>query len=120
MKKILSGLACFLAFETHAFEYQLQFENDQINVAKATILSHEEIGLHRDAYPQIVIALKGGIITRLESDGQKVEVEFPTGVAIFRPTDPENQLHSSVNNSDESVELIIIQLKSPFMHSTHP
>jgi hypothetical protein len=33
-----------------ALEYEPQFENDQISVAKAKIQPHEEIGLHRDAH----------------------------------------------------------------------
>lgn len=112
MQKILLVLACFLALEIEALEYQLQFENDQVCAARVKILPHEEIGLHRDAYPQVVVALKGGTITRLEADGRIIDVEFPTGVAVYRPTDPENQLHRSINNSDTPVELIIIQLKN--------
>lgn len=113
MKKILAVLTCFLSFEMQALEYEQQFENDQICIAKAKILPHEEIGLHRDVYPQVVIALKGGTITRLEADGRVTDVKFPTGTAVFREADdPENGLHRSVNNSSESVELIIIQLKN--------
>jgi hypothetical protein len=74
-------------------------------------MRYEEIGLHRDAYPQIVVALQGGIITRLEADGSKVDVNFPTGQAVSREVDPPDQLHKSVNNSSDPVELIIIQLK---------
>ena len=72
----------------------------------------EEIGLHRDAYPQIVIALKGGIITCLEADGTTTDVKFPTGVAVMRDMDSPNQLHKSVNKGNEPVELMVIQLKS--------
>jgi hypothetical protein len=111
MKNILMGLACFFTFEMQALEYNAVFENDQICIAKAIIQPHEEIGLHRDVYPQVVIALKGGTITRLESDGRETEVQFPTGVAVYRPTDPENELHRSVNNSSEPVELVIVHLK---------
>lgn len=115
MQKILVGLACLLTTGIQSLEYQLQFENDHVCVAKTKILPHEEIGLHRDVYPQVVVALQGGTITRLEADGRTVDVEFPTGVAVFRPTDPVNELHRSVNHSDTPVELIIIQLKSPRM-----
>jgi len=110
--KTLLGLIC-LAFATvQAVEYQNQFENDQICVAKVKIEPLEEIGLHRDAYPQLVTALKGGTITRLEADGRIVEVEFPTGVTVIRDADPRDELHKSVNNSTEPVELIVIQLKN--------
>ncbi len=111
MKRMLLGLACLLTLKTHAFEYVPQFENDQICVARAKIEPNEEIGLHRDAYPQIVIALKGGTVTRLEADGRVTDVQFPTGVAVVRDPDPVNELHKSVNRSSESIELVIIQLK---------
>lgn len=113
MKSALLALS-FLAFTSiHALEYELQFENDQICVAKAKIGPHEEIGLHRDVYPQVVIAIKGGTITRLEADGRVTDVQFPTDVAVFRPADPQDELHTSVNNSSEPIELLIIQMKNP-------
>lgn len=111
MMRIFLGIMCLAPFQIYSLEYQLQFENDQVSVARAKILPHEEIGLHRDVYPHIVVALKGGTITRLEPDGRTVDVIFPTGVGVYRPTDPEDQLHRSVNHSDEEIELIIIQLK---------
>lgn len=111
MKTILLCLACLLTLKIHSFEYEPQFENDQICVARAKIQPNEEIGLHRDAYPQIVIALKGGTITRLEANGQVTDVKFPTGVAVVRNPDPENELHKSVNKSSQPIELVIIQLK---------
>ncbi len=67
--------------------------------------------MHRDAYPQVVVALQGGVITRLEADGSTVDVNFPTGKAVFREIDPPDQLHRSINNSSAPVELIVIQLK---------
>ncbi len=112
MKSILLGLVCMASASIQALEYEPQFENDQISIAKAKIQPHEEIGFHRDAYPQVVIALKGGTITRLEADGRVTEVRFPTGVAVVREADPQDELHKSVNNSSESVELVIIQLKN--------
>lgn len=111
-KALLATFMCFVSFEMQALEYEKQFENDQICVAKAKISPHEEIGLHRDAYPQVVIALKGGTITRLEADGRTTDVKFPTGEAVFRKADPENEQHRTVNNSSEPVELVIIQLKN--------
>lgn len=112
MKKIVIGLACFFAFEMQALEYEKQYENDYIGVARVKIMPHEEIDFHRDTTPQIVIALKGGTITRLEADGSITPVEFPTGIAVYRKPDAEGQLHKSINKSTEAVELIVIQLKS--------
>lgn len=112
MKKILAVFACFVSFEMQAIQYEQQFENDEICVAKVGISPGEEIPLHRDEYPQVVIALQGGTITRLEADGKEVDIEFPTGQAVLREADPEYRLHRSVNRSSEPVELVIIQLKS--------
>lgn len=112
MKRLLIALACFSAIQLQAFEYEPQFENDQVAVAKVTIFAHEEIGLHRDPYPEVVIALKGGTITRLEADGSITEVKFPTNAPVFREADPEDEFHKSVNNSSEEIELIVIQLKN--------
>ncbi|MBS0653077.1 MAG: hypothetical protein JSR39_06050 [Verrucomicrobia bacterium] len=111
MKGVLCGAMCLLSFGLQSLEYAVQFENDRVCAAKATIMPNEEIGLHRDACPQIVIALKGGVITRLEADGTTTDVHFPTGVAVFRDVDPPDELHKSINRGSEPVELIIIQLK---------
>lgn len=111
MQKTLLGITCFLTFEMQALEYQIQFENDQVRVAKVKILGHEEIGFHRDAYPQVIVATLGGTITRLESDGRAIDVVFPTGASVFKAADPEGELHRSVNNTDDPVELVVVQLK---------
>lgn len=111
MRCLLVGLISLFSFDIQALEYEIQLENESVCVARAKILPHEEIGLHRDEYRQVVVALQGGIITRLEADGSTNDVNFPTGKAIFREVDPPNELHKSVNNSSAPVELIIIQLK---------
>lgn len=111
MKFLLLGLICMLSFDIQALEYEIQLENEFVNVARAKIMPHEEIGLHRDVYPQVVIGVQGGVITRLEADGSTTDVNFPTGQTVFRKMDPPDQLHKSVNNSSSPIELIIIQLK---------
>lgn len=111
MRYFLLGLVSLISLDAGALEYEIQLENESVSVARAKIMPYEEIGLHRDAYPQVVVALQGGVITRLEADGSTTDVNFPTGRAIFREIDPPDQLHKSVNNSSSPVELIIIQLK---------
>lgn len=111
MKKFVLALSCLVFANLQAMECETQFENEQMSVAKVTIQPYEEIEPHRDEHPQVVIALKGGTITRLEVDGQETEIHFPTGAAVMCEADPEDELHASVNNSPEPVELIVIQLK---------
>lgn len=111
MKYLWFGLICLLSSNAQALEYEIQLENESVSIARMKVMPHEEIGLHRDAYPQVVVALQGGVITRLEADGSTTDVNFPTGRAVFREIDPPDQLHKSVNNSPNPVELITIQLK---------
>ena len=50
-------------------------------------MAHEEIGLHRDDFPQVIVSLKGGTITRLEADGSTTDVKFPKGEPVYpKPT----------------------------------
>jgi len=112
MKILLTALTCLFAFEIQAIESEKLFENYQIRMVKVKVQAGEEIGLHRDEHPQVVFALKGGTITRLEADGSKTDVQFPTGQTVLRNVDPINEMHRSVNNGSEDIELIIVQLKS--------
>lgn len=100
-----------LASSAQALDYQKQFENDKVCVARVKIMPQEEIGSHYDMYPQVVVALKGGVITRLEADGSTTDVQFPTGKTVFRKAETPDKTHKSVNKQSEPIELIIIQLK---------
>ncbi len=111
VKRLLTIFACFVTFKTQALEHKTLLENDQVSVAQVKIAPYEEIGLHRDEYPHVVIPMLGGTITRLEPDGRMTDVNFPTGTAVYRGVDPEGVLHRSVNNSSAPIELLIIQLK---------
>lgn len=108
---VILSLFSLFSFALQGIEYEIQLENDSVRVARVKIMPQEEIGLHRDASPQVVVALQGGTITRLEADGSTNDVHFPTGQAVFRGMDPPDQLHKSVNRSPAPVELIIMQLK---------
>ncbi len=92
-------------------KYEALFENNQISLSKVTIMAHEEIGWHRDAYPEIVIAIRGGTITRVEENGTIIDVTFPTGIAVHRKADPINELHRSINKGSEDLELIVLAIK---------
>jgi hypothetical protein len=92
-------------------EYEKLFENEKVCVIRVKLMPGEEVGLHRDEYPAVVIALQGGTITRFEANGTTTDVIFPTHIPIYRPIDPIDELHRSVNKSSESIELIITQVK---------
>jgi hypothetical protein len=112
MKKTLIAVACLLSLKASAVEAEVQFENDQVRILSVKIAAHEEIGEHRDDFPQVVMSFKGGTITRLEADGSKTEVHFPKGEAVYREADPIGEMHRSVNATCKAIELIIVQLKN--------
>lgn len=91
--------------------YEKQFENAQVCVSRVEIMPQEEIELHYDVYPHVVIALKGGVITRLEADGSITEVNFPTSKAVYSEAETADKIHKSVNRQMNPIELITIQLK---------
>ncbi|NNM43254.1 MAG: hypothetical protein HKM07_02805 [Chlamydiae bacterium] len=95
----------------HTLEYTIQCENDQVRVSKMKLLPGEQIGLHRDEYPRVVVGLKGGHFTRIEEDGSSRDIVFPTGEAIYLEADPVGQLHSGENGTEE-LEIIIVELKT--------
>lgn len=114
MKKFFLALLC--CANLGALEFESLFQNERISIVKVVVDAHEEIGEHCDETARVVIATKGGTITRLEHDGRTTDVCFPTGKAIFLEPDPENETHKSVNNSSESIELLIVLLKDrPFV-----
>lgn len=95
-----------------SLEYVKQFENDKVCVSYVKIMPQEEIGLHYDVLPQVVLALEGGVITCLTSeDVVTEEVSFPAGEAVYRPKQTPEQIHKSMNRTNKPIVLIITQLK---------
>ena len=113
---LLSFLACFLSVSAEALEYKVLLENERVHVGRAKIRAHEQIGLHRDNLPHLVIAIKAGTITRLECDGTEVNVEFPFSKTVWRPVDPPGLCHKSVNRSSDPIDLIIVKLGQDFSY----
>ena len=104
-------LMSLLSFNLYALEYEVKHENDKVCVSKIKIMPQEEIGLHYDVYPQYVVALKGGTLTRLEINGSATEVEFPTGEVVYRPSESADKQHRTVNRTENPIELVIVQVK---------
>ncbi|MBS0603544.1 MAG: hypothetical protein JSS60_00740 [Verrucomicrobia bacterium] len=111
MKKALVFIGALAPFALHSLEFDMQFENEQVRVSKIVMAAKEEVGLHRDELPRVVIGLKGGTVRRMEQDGSTRDVHFPTGSAVFLEADPEGEMHRGVNVSDTELEVMIIELK---------
>ncbi len=111
MKYLLFLSLFLLPFGLEALEYKVLFENQEVSFAQMKMMPGEKTGLHRDALQQIVFAIKGGTITRLEANGTTTDVHFPTGITVVRGIDPPNELHASINKGSEPIELLVLSIK---------
>lgn len=89
-----------------------QFENEHVRVWKTIIMPHQPLKMHRHDYPRIVIGLKGGKLVKIEETGEVSDLNFDTGVAYWLTEDPPGTLHGDINESDEPIEVMVIELKS--------
>ena len=108
---LLSLGLCILNSRIYSVEYTIQFENEQVCSAYLKIMPGEETEYHYDELSSVVIALTGGILTRLEADGSQTQVEFPTGQSVFVNAETPDKMHKTVNATSKTIELIIVQLK---------
>lgn len=106
-------LACFCSL--HGEEVKttriLQFENEQVKVWKTIIMPHQPLKMHRHDYARVVVGLKGGTLTKIEETGETSDLTFQTGVAYWLTEDPPGTLHGDINESDEPIEVMVIELK---------
>lgn len=89
-----------------------QFENEHVRVWKTVIMPHQPLKMHRHDCARVVVGLKGGSLTKIEETGETSELAFETGKAYWLNEDPPNTLHGDVNESNEPIEVIVIEIKS--------
>jgi hypothetical protein len=89
-----------------------QFENEHVRVWKTVIMPNRPLKMHRHDCARVVVGLKGGSLTKLEDTGETSELVFESGKAYWLSEDPPNTLHGDVNESDEPIEVMVIEIKS--------
>ncbi|MBX9923646.1 MAG: hypothetical protein K2Y01_06010 [Rhabdochlamydiaceae bacterium] len=89
-----------------------QFENEHVRVWKTVIMPHQPLKMHRHDCSRVVIGLKGGSLTKLEETGETSELIFETGKAYWLNEDPPGTLHGDINESDEPIEVMVIEIKA--------
>jgi hypothetical protein len=89
----------------------LQFENEHVKVWKTIIMPRQPLKMHRHDCSRVVVGLKGGSLTKIEDTGETSELKFETGKAYWLTEDPEGTLHADINESDESIEVMVIEIK---------
>jgi quercetin dioxygenase-like cupin family protein len=88
-----------------------QFENAAVTVWKTVLGPHEKIGMHRHDHGRVVVALKGGALTIPQQDGSSRQLVLETGKAYWLDADPPGKLHGDDNQSDRTLELMVVEMK---------
>lgn len=89
-----------------------QFENEYVRVWKTVIMPNQPLKMHRHDCSRVIVGLKGGSLTKIEETGETSELNFETGVAYWLTEDPPGTLHGDVNESEEPIEVMVIEIKS--------
>lgn len=92
-----------------------QFENEHVRVWKTVIMPHEPLTMHRHDSARVIVGLKGGTLTKIEETGEISELSFETGKAYWLIEDPPGTLHGDVNESDEPIEVMVIEIKKDLL-----
>jgi hypothetical protein len=88
-----------------------QFENDRAVSWKSVIPPHTESTLHRHDRYRTVIGIVGGDLTTVSADGRKTVTRYATGKAYWQAPMPAGQMHKDVNETDKTIELIVVEAK---------
>ena len=89
------------------------FENNQVKVWKTIIMPNSPLAMHRHEHGRTIVVLKGGTLTIQQDTGEKKKLEWKTGQAYWLDADPSgNKLHADVNETTESIEVIVVENKN--------
>jgi hypothetical protein len=88
-----------------------QFENDRTVSWRSVIPPHTESTLHRHDRYRTVIGIVGGDLTTVSAEGKKTVTRYETGTAYWQAPMPPGELHKDVNETDRTIELIVVEMK---------
>ena len=89
-----------------------QFENEHVRVWKSIIVPKQPLALHRHERGRAVVALKGGQLKVVDKDGKTLDTyNWETGKAYWLDADPPGQLHGDLNDTAETIEVIVVELQ---------
>lgn len=98
--------------ETQTSYRVFQFENEYVKVWKTVIMPHQPLKLHRHDCARVLVGLKGGTITKFEETGETSPIVVEEGKAYWFTEDPPGTLHGDINESDEPIEVMVIEVKA--------
>jgi len=88
-----------------------QFENDRAVAWKSVIPPHTESTLHRHDRFRTIIGIVGGDLTTVDANGRKTVTHYESGKAYWQHPMPAGQTHKDLNDTDKTIELIVVEMK---------
>ena len=89
----------------------VQFENDDVKVWKSVVVPHAPLTMHRHEHGRVIIALQGGTMKIVDSQGKSEEHVWETGKAYWLPPNAPGTMHADVNAGDQPIEVMVVELK---------
>jgi beta-alanine degradation protein BauB len=88
-----------------------QFENEDVKVWKSVVMPNAPLTMHRHEHPRIIIALSGGTMKIVQSDGKSESHVWETGKAYWLPMNTPGTMHADVNAGDKPIEVMVVELE---------
>ena len=88
-----------------------QFDNEMAKVWKTRIEPHQPLSMHHHDHPRVIIALTGGTVNIVESDGKTESHVWETGKAYWLPANLPGTMHADVNAGDKPIEVMVVELE---------
>jgi len=88
-----------------------QFENERAVSWKSIIPPHTESTMHRHDRYRTVIGVAGGTLKTVSPSGETVATNYETGKAYWQAPMPPGAMHKDVNDTDRTIELIVVEMK---------
>jgi hypothetical protein len=88
-----------------------QYDNDRATSWKSVIPPHTESTLHRHDRYRSVIAIVGGDLKTVTAAGEATVTHYEAGKAYWQTPMPPGAMHKDVNDTDKTIELVVVELK---------
>jgi len=88
-----------------------QFDNERAVAWKSVIPPHTESTLHRHDRYRTVIGIVGGDLKVVTPEGTATVMRYETGKAYWFAPMPPGEMHKDVNDTDKTIELVVVEIK---------
>src|ERR1700738_1277254 len=79
-----------------------QFVNEDVKVWKSVVMPNAPLTMHRHEHPRVIIALSGGTMKIVESDGKSESHVWETGKAYWLRMNPPGTMHRDAHLGEKT------------------